>query len=168
MSDRVIRLYGFEEGLAARIAASFHFADPGYDDVIIQGGRNLFCSTMPTVEEIAQMMQAQSAKPFDPTREPIISIGANIGIGVQPTVSSSRRQEWNTHVMLRIARAPEIAKGLLEDLFDYLILVRGRLSTKFQVKNAVALSRPTIVDVLANDLAMVSAVVKFFAVPLTN
>ncbi len=158
---RLIRLNGFEEGLADLLASKFTFSDPGYDEVILSVGRNVFVSTLKEDEDILL------ANPgFDPTREPVIAIGSNTGRGVQPSSSSSSKQEWNILVVMRHRKAPEVVKALLENVCNFLLVKRGRISTGFQIKGSKMISRPTLVGVLPNDNALVSSVIQFMGVPL--
>jgi len=167
VSQRTIRLFGFEEGLAEMIIEKFRFSITGFDDLVLVGGRHVFVQMMRTAEEIAVSVAAEvGAKPYDPQREPTIGIGVNTGPGVPPTSSSSSKQEWNIQIVLRQVGVPELAKALLEDLGDFLLLKRGRLSTGFQIKGTEMLSRPTILDVLKDNSVLASTVIKFRAVPL--
>ncbi len=167
MSQRTIRLFGFEEGLAQMIVDKFRFSIEGFDDVVLEAGRHVFVQMMRTAEEIAASVASdQNAKPYDPQREPTIGIGVNTGPGVPPTSSSSSKQEWNIQIVLRQAGVPELAKELLEDLADFLLMKRGRVSTGFQIKGTDMVSRPTILDVLKDDSVIASTVIKFKAVPL--
>ncbi|HEV3029635.1 MAG TPA: hypothetical protein VG457_18805 [Planctomycetota bacterium] len=158
---RLIRLFGFEEGMADLVASKFTFSDPSYDQVVLSVGRNVFVSTL---KEDQDILLANPS--FDPTREPVIALGSNTGRGVQPSSSSSSKQEWNLLVVMRHRKAPEVVKGLLENLCDFLLVKRGRISTGFQIKGSKMMARPTVLGVLPNDNALVSSVIQFMGVPL--
>lgn len=171
MRNSTIPLYGFEEGLAAVIAAGFRFANPGYNDLVLEGARHIHVSTMPDPADIARTIAFAretdpSIKPYDSSREPMIGIGCATGEGVPATSSSSQKEEWNIQAVMRFGKAPEVVKGLLEELAAWLLKRRGRVPTGYQIKGTKMLSRPTVLGVDQNDLCLVSTTIKFFVVPL--
>jgi len=161
VSQRVIRLFGFEEGLVDRISERFRFADPGYQDLGMIPGRHLFVGALADVHDLSKELEG-----YNKDHEPVIALGSNVGPGVPPTSSSSSKQEWNIQAVIRFGKAPEVVKALLEDLSDFLLLQRGRISTGFQIKGSVMVARPTIIDVDKEDQVLASTVIRFFAVPL--
>lgn len=171
MSDlRRISFEGFEVGFLTYIGANFRFSTEPLKNYAMEAGRHLFVQDMPEIEEIRQTVAG--GLPYEPKREPTISVYTNPGPGLVPSSSSGSRHEWTLRVVLRLGTVPEEAKARLEELIAY---VEKKLKGKkindarghrFIIKGVLVVIRPTVFAREGDNHAFCQSVVRFFAVPV--
>lgn len=161
MSSRTrILTEGFEEALSWWIHDNFKFGTPELKNTQVKRGRNLFVQDMPEVEDIQK-----TETDYDINREPTVSIYTDPIVGVVPSSGAGGRMEWNLRIILRFGVVPELAKGLLEQLYEEVLRKARTISVgRFIVKGANSSLRPTVFQRVGDQHAFVTCTIKFFVV----
>jgi hypothetical protein len=162
MGRRLIRVTGFEEAIAAKIASSFRFSDPTLSNVALVAGRHVFVDELPECEDIFTTDPV-----FDADREPTLGIYTKPGPGIPPSVSSGSRLEFNVDILLRFGRTMGQTKDFLGDLFGWVLnKLPGAQVGKFVIRATVPISRPVPFARYGDDHTVASCTIRFLAVPL--
>lgn len=169
---RNVQLQGFEDAVAQAIADNFRFVGPFLEDVELVTGRHLFVQDMPEVEDIAET-EAQAVQPYDPDREPTISIYTTGGELI-PTISRGGRHEWALRFVLRLGVVPEDTKSRLEELTEFVEswfpgkIIGNATLGKHQVKAALITSRPSVFSRVNDEHAFATCTFRFLAVSVLS
>jgi hypothetical protein len=162
MGHRLIRVSGFEEALAAKLAASFRFSAASLDSVALVAGRHIFVDELPECEDIFTTDPI-----FNPDREPTIGIYTRPAPGIEVGVSSGSRLELPVDILLRFGRSMGVTKDLLGDLFGWILgNLPGANIGKFIIRATVPVSRPVPFARYGDDHTAATCSIRFLAVPL--
>jgi hypothetical protein len=169
VSDNVA-LTGFEEALAAAIAAGFRFAGETLQNVPLLLGRHLFVGYLPPIDRV------QGDKPvgqtFDPQQEPAIALYPASGGGALPSNCDSGKHEFVVEIALRIPKETQRASHLLDELVRWIkaSVVGGTVTGSygdFAVGELLGtIPNPTPFRRLTDGSAVSTVRLRFFAVPL--
>lgn len=170
MPSAAVNLVGFEGAIALAIAAGFRFSAPDLKDYALTPTRHLFTNQLPESGEIAEHLGG-AALPYEPAREPAIALYGERGARAGSTSSRGGKLEVPVDFQLRIPRFQDAAKGLLQELFEYVEanfwgLVISNEGKKWQVKRALVTTWPFVFGRQLNDNVIVSGSIRFFAVSL--
>ena len=162
MGQRIVRSSGFEEGLAALIAASFRFSDDTLKLKPLEEGRHLFVDELPEVEDVET-----TSPEFQPDVEPTIGLYSRSGQGPLPTSSSGSRHEFQVDILLRFGRSMSSTKRLLGQLFDWLLKkAQGKAAGDFRIRAVLSVQRPVPFQRFGDDHAVASSSIRFLVVPI--
>ncbi len=164
-----VKLGGFEDGIAAAVAAGFTFSIITFKGQPLSVGRHLFVQDMPEVEELGEDFngKTEARKPiFDATREPTIGIYTEAGVGVIPSSSHGGRHEIALRFVLRIGTVPETSKEHLEQLIEWVEESLPSRITGYMIRARIIVSRPRVFAREGDQHAYCDAIVRFMMVPL--
>lgn len=114
-----IRLVGFEDGLAERIASDFRFRSDDYlKDVTLKIKRHLFSGWMPEISAITADLVA--GERFDPTREPVMAIYGDANSGPVQGMSYNGKHVLQGEIVLRLPKENRTLSALLAELLEWM------------------------------------------------
>lgn len=164
MGNSNVLLVGFEGALAQAICDRFRFKALNLRDIPLQLGRHLHVQDLPSPKEIADTIAPGSLFPYDPTIEPAIVIYTGSG---PKAPTSGGRHEFPIEIVMRLPQVNEATKALLEELVTFIEAeFGGVIAGGFQIKRAKIETAPAPIGRQENDQVLVSAAMRFFAVPM--
>lgn len=163
MGNGRVLLVGFEGEIAQQIAERFRFKADNLRDIPLELGRHLFVQDLPSSKEILDTIQP-GPFPYDPTIEPAIVIYTGSG---PKAPTSGGRHEFPVEIVMRLPYFNEPTKALLEELVTFMEAeFAGIRAGDFQIKRALITTAPAVIGKQENDQVLVSAAMRFFAVPM--
>ncbi len=165
VEDGRISLDGFEDAVIAYLAKSFRFSGPYLSNVPLKVGRHLFVQVMDPVDTLVAEAKVLN-EPYDPEKEPTISVFTLVNAGIQPTSSRGGRHEWILRIVMRFGVVLEECKARLEELIEFMKMnTRGAYIDRYAVKGIVLTSRPSVFQIEDSDQAYCEVHLRLFAVP---
>lgn len=166
-----IELVGFEEVVAFHLSSAFKFTAASLVQnerlyvaaLTLKAGTHLVVQEMPTVESLKQTDSS-----FDVDRDPTILVTTGAGEGLQPTISTGARHEWNLRVLVRYGVVHENCKSLNEELTKFLLKLNGKRLPPFIIKKVILEQRPLPFRKEQDKHSYCFSVLRFMAVPFPS
>jgi hypothetical protein len=164
----MIQLEGFEVALADKIAADYQFEDESLSSDNFGNGkgrpvinRHIFVQDLVEVEDIKREFSG-----FDELTEPTFVLFTESSRGLRPSGSRGGLHEWIIRIAIRHGSTPEIAKGLLENLVEWIKRTPLGVVGRFVVKGRELQTRPRLFAREGDDHVYADAIFQFLVVAL--